>query len=110
MRGCADWVDALLIASDAVFIAPHEVLIAPHALLIAPHPNPLPVGILRSAQKMSAGRGNRLRWRETLRNTVRIPSPRRQISIESRLYYGERVRVRGNPRPATTVGFARGWL
>ena len=50
MRG---WiaVDALLIASDAVFIAPHEVL-------IAPHPNPLPVRLLRFAQKMSAGRGN----------------------------------------------------
>ena len=102
MRG---WiaVDALLIASDAVLIAPHEVF-------IAPHPNPLPVGILRSAQNVSAGRGNSYSIAPDFAPPKPVPSPRRQISIETKTYYGERARVRGNPRCATAVGIARGWL
>ena len=109
MRG---WiaVDAVLIASDAVLIAPHEVFIAPHPLLMAPHPNPLPVRLLRSAQNVSAGRGNSHSIAPDFAPQKPVPSPRRKISIETKTYYGERVRVRGNPRPAMTVGFARGWL
>jgi hypothetical protein len=144
MRG---WiaVDALLIASDVVFIAPHVLLMAPHpnplpvrllrsaqnvsagrgnsysitpgfappipvpsprrapliapqALLIAPHPNPLPVRLLRFAQNVSAGRGNSYGIAPDFAPPKPVPSPRRDVLCEAWKHYGERVRVRGNPR------------
>ena len=127
----------LVIGGNWIAFAANSIVsrssIAPHALLVAPHPNPLPAPIVRFLANLQAWRGNCLRQREIRRSAIQIPSPRPKLSIKSKASRGGekarfggiaacaferraamlpagRVRVRGKPRRATTVGFAHGCL